>query len=207
MAQCFLCRKKIGLLERSAKLGSQKLVYCFDCAKKEERKQAIELLYDGGASSELLRIPGAVLNNPYSKDVQAPIQLMGDIVFTEKGVVFVKIAEFKAPSQNIGLWFGLVGMLIANSRMKKARKKAWEGAVNSGKLAQSANLDQFIRNSDRVIMFPRNTIKKIYYSWTGGMVIKTTEKSQAFPLEDKKKYFKMFENKIIEYTAQSNIIA
>ena len=120
MAQCHSCQGKIGVFEKQVKFGPQRLVYCASCGKKEEKKQALEMLYQGDPPREIFRIPKVMVADPY--DPQRKILLMGDMLFLDKAVCFAKITECKGPGSELFLLFGLIGAMIAERKKKRPPK-------------------------------------------------------------------------------------
>jgi|GEM_PF-3375640 len=197
MAQCFKCKKNIGILKRTVKMGPQKLPYCVDCAKEQEKIDALEFLLRGTPPNEVFRIPLVTLSEPYDSELKT--QLLGDLVFFDKGICFVQLVEFKIPSQHYALMFGLVGMLISQSKVKKAMKKAIEEFLQKKSEALSQSLEESLQKSPRVMVFPREDILEIKKTLAATLKIKTHEKKPIFTLERGKKTFREFEERIHRY--------
>jgi hypothetical protein len=229
MAVCFSCKNKIAFIERTERIGEEDNLYCFNCLKKMEKDKVLLQMYENGAPEEFFRIPEITCKGQNSKDLQT-LQI-GDLVFTDKGIFFIKITESRQHAFYMRIIMGFImssssfemNTKLSNSHSlyyiiimtmmlvfitirltgflnNRAYKKAWDAAVADGRVEQSANLDEFALNSKRIIMFPRETIRKIKYSKRKGLMIKCTDKKETFRFQDKKKMHSLFDTKIIKYT-------
>ena len=194
MAQCTVCRQKIKLGEFKDKRGSQKSIYCRDCAIKDDKSKAMEILGEGELQ-EHFRMEGVTMMDPY--DPQRRIMCKGELVFAENGVCFVQVSDVQMPS-NMYHQFGLIGMLLWNSKKKKIMKTASEELEQKQARYQDTPLEQLLEEADRYMVIPRDEIRQIKWS-LGSMKIKTDSKARAFQLDGKKKAFQEQEMQIMQY--------
>jgi hypothetical protein len=186
----------MGFLERTIKLGPQKIPYCVPCARMEEKRQALTFLLQGGSPRELFRINRVTMTDPF--DQQAKTQLLGDLIFTDKAVIFAQVHEFLIPSGGYGFMFGLLGAIIAQSRANRAKKKALAEVDMMARQMYGSGLNDFLVKTPRLISFPKNAITKLKFTW-GSLQIKTPERSHVFVLEKGKKTYQQYEREILGY--------
>jgi len=186
----------MGFLERTIKLGPQKIPYCAPCAKMEEKRQSLTFLLEGGSPREIFRIGRVIMTDPF--DLQAKTHLLGDLIFTDKAVIFAQIHEFSVPSGSYGFMFGLIGAIIALSRANKAKKKALAELDMMARQMYGSGLNDFLVKTPRLISFPKNAITKLKFAW-GTLQVKIPERLQAFALENGKKTYQQYEGEILGY--------
>jgi len=108
-------------------------------------------------------------------------------------------AEYKVPESSAAIAFGVLGGLIEGTRHRKAQKKALAKAEEDAKIQGPHSLKDVLEGAARLIVFPKETITDIRYTWSFGLKIETSNKWEAFVLEGKKKTYEHFEPKIKEY--------
>jgi hypothetical protein len=201
MAQCYSCQKKLGVFERTVKYGPERLPYCVPCATMKEKQEAMATLFEGGESKRIFRIPNVYFTDPY--DVQMKTRLIGDLLFLDKAVCFVQTGQYQGSSNTTAFMFGLLGALIAGMQEKKAMKKAMEQVQLIQQNFPTTSLREIVERASRVIFFPKDSITEMKFSsWFGGFRIKTADKQQVFRMENGKKTFKEYEDKVREYQNQ-----
>jgi len=199
MAKCAMCGTKIGLLGKSLKLGLEKESYCLSCAEKwykDENKRMMTELYEGGLPTELFCIRKVLMADPDEKGVQ----LGGDLMFLDKGVCFAALMEHKPPdTATAGALFGVIGAAIAQSKAKKALKKAWAAVPGGGEQRTTDDLARFLYGSTRLLVFPRHEVVGVNFSFWTAFGVTTVDKRHRFILENGRKTYKQYKDQIQEY--------
>jgi hypothetical protein len=154
----------------------------------------------------------------------------GDLVFSEKEIFFIKIAECKEKFRvlsmfvtsiiliflkvkfNMNNWIFytiitfltyLIVLKFCNSLNKTELDKARALAMIG---SRRDNGNMLSRDSNSNIRLAREKIKKIAFNWRGHLIIKTNEKKFAFRLQDKIINKWAIENKFFEYTSKNYIM-
>jgi len=199
MNECYMCRKP--LTKESGKIKLDNALFCFACAPQwdqRRKQQALTAINENGPLVELFHISQAIMANPDNPNKN---HLVGDIVFMEKGVCFVQLADFEVKQQSGAMLFGMLGSMIDMSIYRKAKNKAAVSYDAQVKLLSPEGLLGMLMGAPRLIFVPKNEIQNIKYSRMSGMVIDTGNKAtkRVFTLEGGKKAYQVFESQIRDY--------
>lgn len=201
MSQCYNCQKKLGVFERSVKYGPERMPHCVPCAIMKEKQEAMASLFEGGEPKRIFRIPNVFFTDTYDRQLRT--RLIGDLLFLDKAVCFVQIFQYQGSSNTTAFMFGLIGAIIAGSQEKKARKNAMEQVEMIQRNFATTSLREIIERAPRIIYFPKSSITEMKFSsWFGGFRIKSLYNNQVFNMENGKKTYKEYEDKIREYQQQ-----
>jgi hypothetical protein len=201
MAECAMCGTRVRGRKESLRLGSDKALHCFPCAEKwllEDKKRLITELYEGRPPAELFCIKKVMIRDPYQKT--KGLHLGGDLLFLDKAVCFVAVMEHTPPdTAAAGLLFGAIGAAIAQSRARKALKKAWEAVPGGGEERLTDDLARYLYDAKRLLVFPRQEVLGVGVSFWSGCGLKTVHKRIPLILENARKTLKPFKARVEEY--------
>jgi hypothetical protein len=190
MARCHSCRKwlGIGLFSRWENMDGHS--FCRTCAPtyEQQRRQATldALLQDGGPEL-VFAIPNVRVADPDKPRGRA--LLVGDLVFTDKGVCFVQVAKATRADPGWGLMFGLVGAAIATAVATRSHSDAYEDGAKS--LHDAAeDFHGFLRMADRVVVLWKQDIRKIKVSAFWGFYMLVGKFRRVFKVDGGAKQFK-----------------
>ncbi len=166
----------------------------------EERKsKVISDLFSGPSPTIYFKIPSVICALPPWASTSQGKELAGDLFFTDKGIVFVQLADLNPPSEIGGMLFGAIGGLITGSVHVARRKKALSEARTQ--IPEAGDLRQSIEKGVDALFIPRGTISGIRYTWAFGFQVNTAGKWQQFLLERGKKTYQEYQSRIEKYLA------
>jgi hypothetical protein len=166
----------------------------------EQRKsKAISELFSGPPPIVHFKIPSVICALPPWASTSEGKELAGDLFFTDKGIIFVQLADLKPPSETGGRLFGAIGGLITGSVHVARRKKALSEA--RAQIPEASDLRQTIEEGGDALFIPRGTISRIRYTWAFGFQVNTAGEWQQFLLERGKKTYHEYQSQIEKYLA------
>jgi hypothetical protein len=147
--------------------------------QEERKRKIIEQQFSESLPIVYFKIP-SVICSLYPWRIHSTKQdMLGDLYFTEKGIVFVQlidlIDEFSRARERLAL--------------AKARRVSTE----------VENLLQVLENAFDVLFIPRAIISKIRYTWAYGFQVYTSKGWQQFLFEEGNKTYRNYQSQIEKY--------
>ena len=176
MAQCHLCQKDLGFLEKKVQIlvEGKKEFFCLPCANawpQQLKNSAILSLYSSGEPTVLFFIPSVLTH--YEDDPGNG--LVGPLLFTNNSLCFaqLQVAQTRNPFYNIGY---KIGSAVAG---------ATRGEPQEIKEIGPSELKRIVDASSRLIVLPKERITEIKYK--DGVEVKIGSRSQRFKIQSDKK--------------------
>lgn len=168
-----------------------------------EQMKSKAILLSGPLPVVHFKIPSVICCVGPWKSTANKQERAGDLIFTDKGIVFVHLAVFTPPSRAIVMAFGLIGSLITGKMHEDRREKALSEAriqrIGASDLQQT--IEKGVEGVD-FLFIPRGTISNFRYTLLRGFQVDTDGKSQQFLLEKRKKTYKEYQSQIEKYLAK-----
>jgi hypothetical protein len=172
-----------------------------NCLPEWRKKQAIAEILTKPEAKILLRMPSVILNERASSRQEKPI---GNLYFTSRGLFFFQRGIAPAGTQVPNLLLGMVGQIIANTDHANKVEKARQAIQSEEEAATAEELAKQLEAAKDVRMFRSDSVVDITDSYEG-LKLKTRNTSVGFELVKKKETFQIFEDRIKQYLANSNL--
>jgi hypothetical protein len=189
LGKCYRCHKDFGLFEKKVVkvVDGKRLEFCTACPtawEYEHRDRQIAGLLHGNNLITYFIVPRSVIKDETDKKRD----LLGNLLFTNKAVVFAQNASLKTnASATSTFMFGAIGAsLIASHEHKKNLKKTLDGMRQPDATTGQQETDKLLKEANGLIVIPKNTIKQISCNGGKQLAFYTTGIFRAFTLEGKK---------------------
>jgi hypothetical protein len=182
-------------------VDGKRLEFCTTCPtawEYEHKNRQIAGLLQGSNLVTYFIVPRTVIKDETDKKSD----LLGNLLFTNKAVIFAQNASLKAnASTSNRLMFGAIGAgLIAGHEHKKDVQKALDGMRQPDAASDQQETDKLLKEATGLIVIPKNIIKQIGSSGGRQLVFHTTSIFRAFTLEGKKnEVYSVIEPQIRQY--------
>ena len=184
MKKCHLCNNIPPLIERT-KIDNY--LFCWPCAVKylKEKKEKEILILTNEEPKIFFTITGVKTESPIN-----PYDILhGVLIFTYRVVYFIalsvdetEIMSLKRIANDGGA--GLVGLAVGSVFSKFSDSKVHRASTKMS----CEDLFQILKKSKQLLIFPKNDIKNISYSWNYGFKIDLKDGFVNFTLKNKKGY-------------------
>jgi hypothetical protein len=226
LTKCFVCGKDLRKYDALRGIVDwHPEGFCLKCLIKwnpEEKQRSISKLCEGGEPVPFFMIPDVLTPDPIENDDKnlAPFQkgniFRGHLVFTNKGIYFVQLYEFRKnalpPDEEVailGALFGgflgrYIGQRIDAKIQKTSEKHEKDIATSWARFEEEAqaskDLMALLQKGHAVLSYRKDSIVSISYNSKKGFEIKATGKSpkQVFFMVNEEAY-KQIEPMIKEY--------
>jgi hypothetical protein len=181
MGHCYLCQDgKHSYAHVKRRVNGKKKDFCTGCKyiwDNQIKEKIIAYLYKNEMPSPLFLVP-----NVRRYDMDNQTYFIGDLLITDKGIVFMikteskmigPLSEFASAVLSGGLWggnFGLLPHAIKQKSEKAEGKKLAVKVANIDEAKKSYDLKQLLKSALQLQFFPKNEIKTISRS-EGGLFI------------------------------------
>lgn len=166
----------------------------------EQRKsKAISELFTDAPPIVHFTIPSVICALPPWASQSNRQELAGNLHFTDKGIVFVQMADMTPPDETAGMAFGAVGGVMTGLAHESRRKKALAEAKTV--VDADADFRQTLDRAKDILFIPKGTISKIRHTWAFGFQVNTAGSWQQFLLEKGKKTYQQYQSQIEKYLA------
>ena len=196
MATCRLCGKRLGIVFRP-KVMREGLPFCRRCARAwpmEEKLRAMRDLFQDDEPDLLFAMPNVKYGGANNERITTV--LLGYLLFTDRGVVFAQLGEYRRADPGWGAAFGLLGAVISSAGEKRREKEAQDAAQAAGE----SDLRSLLTVAPRVVFIPRGKITDI--GWRKQrFVVRTAAAFRRFGLEKGKKTWKQCQTRVEQYLA------
>ena len=136
MKQCYLCNKKLRFRDKVKFMDQER--FCESCATiwpQKRKENAISLLYAGDDPNEIFRIKRVITPD---SDIGTKKTLVGDLIFTDKGVCFLQLVDLKDPKPSpTAASLGVIGGIAVELQIKEAQKKQEYKQIDKEKCFQN----------------------------------------------------------------------
>ncbi len=200
MKECHLCHKPLNA--RTGKIKRDNLLFCMQCAPQWEQRrkqEALTAINEGNPPVEVFHIPRITTPNP---DNPVNNNLLGDLIFMDKGLCFAGLANLNAGQNAASLLLGVVGTIVEVTQRQVAKGRALQTYHAQITQLHPHGLQAVLMGTARLIFIPRDIIKTVQYGrLAGGLIVDTDNfyANRIFKIIGGKKTYRKFEPQIRDY--------